>query len=207
MSAEAKVEVDMSVFRDIFGGPAPTIFQIFSNFSDFLRVAPTLQFAWHLTDSRDSVNSEGRLPDSIGRFSAKFFGRRRKRRFEPAQGEVIDSSNQVVESLELVFSLNLSNVHFLTILETRDFSQFLELGQVLNSADSKSLSIWDLQQQPRMVSIFGIRDSSQFLMLVCALNLANSHSLNLGFRTAIQFLPRGRIHGVYDVYGGLQGDQ
>jgi hypothetical protein len=71
-----KVKVDMRVFRDVFGGPAPRIFQSFSDFKGFLRVAPTSQFVF----LSDSDKLRGLLQISIGRFSPKFFGKRRKRR-------------------------------------------------------------------------------------------------------------------------------
>jgi hypothetical protein len=94
----------MSVFLDVFGGPAPTIFQIFSNFFDlrefsegfpgsqfadfqyfpefraFLRFRLFSQFAIFQT----FPNLRGISQVSIGRYSPKFFGKRRKRRNDVA---------------------------------------------------------------------------------------------------------------------------
>jgi Uri superfamily endonuclease len=149
MSAEAKIEVGMSVFRDVFGGPAPTIFQSFSLFkgfftslssSDSSALPDSSQFRAILTlASRSDLNA---LPDSIqfrafliGQFAPKFFGRRRKRRRECAQGEVIVVSARVVQSFGAMDSR---------------FSAILDLSQVLNSANFHSLSIWGAQQRLRI---------------------------------------------------------
>jgi hypothetical protein len=71
-----KVKVEMRVSGMVFGDPAPRNVQVFSDFKGFLRIAPTSQFALF----RDSSNLKGFLQISIGRFSTKSFGKRRKRR-------------------------------------------------------------------------------------------------------------------------------
>jgi hypothetical protein len=76
MSSEMKVESDMRVSGLIFGVPAPRIFQVFSYFEGFSRVPPTSRLVF----STDTYGSRSHTRISIGQFSPKFFGKRRKRR-------------------------------------------------------------------------------------------------------------------------------
>jgi hypothetical protein len=74
MSSEMNIDVDMRVSGTFFGGPAPTIFQIFSNCFCFQRHSPTL-LSSHIPDSNDL---KGAFQDSIGEFLSKFCKKRRK---------------------------------------------------------------------------------------------------------------------------------
>jgi hypothetical protein len=112
MSAEMNIKVGMSFFRPNFGVPAPRIFQNFSILKGFPKAVPSSQFTifQQFPELRgfpqETLSSQIAIfqtfPDlrdlpriPIGRFSPKFFDKRRKRRLKLALAKLMAFANQI----------------------------------------------------------------------------------------------------------------
>jgi hypothetical protein len=175
-----------------------------------------VQFQCFSSHSQFPIFFEGRLSIPIGRFSSKFFGKRRKRRRELMQGDFRRILSQFSENLAICedtgvfkrvivliatqFAENNATIvcDHLAIcciqstlsaccLNALNFSHGFSLcsmrNEAFNFADSHSLSICGVQQQPRMLSISEARKSSQFAADDDALNLLNRNVLSIVMQT------------------------